>query len=241
MWVVGYFGYWKAAVLLLPAVLVFRRRFLGTGVAVYVGAIVGAAAVAWVFNTISDATLYRYTFPMLFAAAIGATGLVLRDGKWNWRGAVAGVWVVGVIGNNVPGAVRNSSGEVKDIVAWNTRPRVFVPPRLVEAYVEAQKAIPAGRRVYVAVSVPSLLDFSRNRIYLGDELGVVGLEPGIPVFGGAEAVRGYFVAKGIRYVMAVDFDSAAGLYSRPVWERFRDAAGQPAGGDVIEHNLARWC
>ena len=238
MWVAGYFGYWKAAVLLVPVVLVFKRRLLGTGMPVYVGAIVGAAAVAWVFNTISDATLYRYTFPMLFAAAIGAVGLVLREGEWNWRTAVAAVWVVGMIGINVPGAVRNFSSDVKEVGAWNTRPRVFMPPGLVDAYVEAQKAIPAGEGVYVAVSVPSLLDFSRNRIYLGDELGVVGPAPGIPVFGGAEAVREYFVSKGIHYVMAVDFDSALGLYSRPVWERFRDAAGQPAGGDVIEHNLA---
>ncbi len=237
-WVVGYFGYWKAVVLLVPVVLVFRRRFWGTGVAVYLGAIVGAAAVAWVFNTISDATLYRYTFPMLFAAAVGAVGLVLREGRRDWRGIVAGAWVVGMIGISVPGAVRNFSSEVKEVVAWNTQVRVFVPPRLVDAYVSAQKAIPAGEGVYVAVSVPSLFDFSRNRIYLGDDLGVVAPDPGIPVFGGVEAVRDYFLAKGIHYVMAVDFDSALGLYSRPVWERFRDAAGQPVGGDVIEHNLA---
>ena len=144
-----------------------------------------------------------------------------------------------MIALNLPATAQYYAAGVKQIIAWNTQPRVFAPPRLVDAYIAAQNAIPPREPVYVAVSVPSLLDFSRNPLYLGDELGAVAPDPGIPVFAGPEAVRTYFLSKGIHYVMAVDFDSALGLYSRPVWQRYREGNG--GGGipaDVIEHNLA---
>ncbi|MGN6367664.1 MAG: hypothetical protein ACTHN5_05340 [Phycisphaerae bacterium] len=239
--VAGYFAYWKAALLVVPVVLLMRRRSGGgwaSALAVYAGAICGTAAVAWVFTAISDETLYRYTFPMLFAGAICAVGVALREGVRGWRGIGAVAWIVVVVAVNVVPSVKEYWRGMGEVVAWNTRPRVFAPPRLVDEYVAAQRSMPAGAGVYVAASMPSLLDFSRNRVCVGDELGVVAPDPGIPVFEGAEAVRMYFLSKGIHYVMAVDFDSALGLYSRPVWERFRAAQGQPVAGDVIEHNLA---
>lgn len=236
--VTGYLTYWKAVVLIVPVVLIWRRRFRGTGLAIYAGAICGSLAVAWVFTAISNATLYRYTFPMLFAAALYAIGLTLRSGRWSWRSTVASAWVVMMLALNVPAAWGNHARSVEEMVTWNTKPRVFAPPRLVDQYVSAQQAIPAGEGVYAAVSLPSLLDFSRNRVFLADELGIVAPDPGIPVLSGPAAVRAYFLSKGIHYILAVNFDEAAGLYSRPVYVAFRGHPEHLFMGDVIEHNLA---
>jgi hypothetical protein len=68
------------------------------------------------------------------------------------------------------------------------------------AYSMAQRSIPQGQAVIARCFDPCLLDFKRNPVYIVDML-ILGPKPGMPVFGGGEAVAKYLLSQKIRYVL----------------------------------------
>jgi hypothetical protein len=65
----------------------------------------------------------------------------------------------------------------------------------------SQAAIPAGATVLADIRSSYGFDFRRNKIYICDWCGMAGLPPGMPIDGGAEALRRYLVSAGISYVI----------------------------------------
>lgn len=94
-----------------------------------------------------------------------------------------------------------------------------------QRYARLQAAIPAGERVAVMLDDPAFLEFSRNRIFNLDTPGYASPSPGLPAFGGADALRAYLRGLGIRYVAFVRSDRSRYFYRRPfwVWRIFNDA------------------
>jgi hypothetical protein len=68
------------------------------------------------------------------------------------------------------------------------------------SYLKAQQSVPQGQVIIARLTHPFLLDFKRNKIFIVDWL-ILGPKPGMPVFQGGEAVAGYLISRGIRYVM----------------------------------------
>ena len=71
-----------------------------------------------------------------------------------------------------------------------------------EEYRKAQYSVPLGETILVRIRMPFLLDFKRNKIFIVDQL-IMGLEPGMPVFKGGNAVGDYLISKGVRFVIYV--------------------------------------
>lgn len=94
-----------------------------------------------------------------------------------------------------------------------------------QRYARLQAAIPAGERVLVMLDDPAFLDFARNRIFNLDTPGYASPSPGLPAFGGPDALRAYLRGLGIRYVAFVRSDRSRYFYRRAfwVWRIFNDA------------------
>ena len=63
-----------------------------------------------------------------------------------------------------------------------------------------QAAIPAGEPVFARLRVTYPFNFRRNRIFVGDYLGMAGLPPGMPIDQGPQALARYFLNCGIHFI-----------------------------------------
>lgn len=70
----------------------------------------------------------------------------------------------------------------------------------VRRYAALQQSIPPGSALITRVKHPYLLDFGRNRVFVVDWPGGASPPPGMPTFGGGNALADYFIARRIRYV-----------------------------------------
>jgi len=108
---------------------------------------------------------------------------------------------------------------------------------LAAEYRDAQTAVPAGERVFVAASFPTHFDFARNKILVADIPGAASLPPGMPVFEGPAAVKTYLLSQGIRYVIYSEGDNIQNMYSRAFWEDVREHP-ERATPDIV--NVSRF-
>ncbi|MCY3023533.1 MAG: hypothetical protein NTW87_31520 [Planctomycetota bacterium] len=65
----------------------------------------------------------------------------------------------------------------------------------------AQESVPPGARILVRAAWPSLMDFSRNPVYVADRPGMFSPPPGMPLGEGPEALAEYLTANGVSYVI----------------------------------------
>jgi hypothetical protein len=91
-------------------------------------------------------------------------------------------------------------------------------------YAAMQEAVPLGARLVVMVDDPVYLDFRRNEIANLDTPGWASPAPQMPSFSGPEAMRGYFLDSGIRYVAFVRSERSRYFFRRDfwVWRIFND-------------------
>lgn len=92
-------------------------------------------------------------------------------------------------------------------------------------YAAMQADVPAGARLAVMVDDPELLDFARNDIANLDTPGYASPAPQMPMFCAPDALRGYFLDQGLRYLAFVRPTASRYFYRRDfwVWRIFNDA------------------
>lgn len=83
---------------------------------------------------------------------------------------------------------------------------------------ELQSRIPAGERILVMVDTPYMLDFSRNKIFNVESVGLCSPFGGLPFFKGPEELKRYLVKNNINYVLFVHSESALMYYRRDYWK-----------------------
>lgn len=226
--------------LLLPLLLCLRKRGWQI-IPIGVGAIAMLAALLDQLYPASDANIYRYAFGGLYAAAIAATGLTLRDfaGRLVAPLVLGGFFLCGLaswrigspchlhhtIANEIAPdilALREGIGPrllfLQRFGVANGVPDSLEFPDFVQAQRQAQAAIPPGARVLVAIDAPWALDYRRNDLVLLDEPGVCSPAPGMPMFQGPDALKRYLQSQGIDFLLLVDFDHAAGNDYRRNWQ-----------------------
>lgn len=173
------------------------------------------------FNRSDFENLYRYTFPVVFGSAAAAAVMGIASARRRELAAagVAGLFLAVVF---LPAGM---------LFLWNDRARLWGKmeqsplgsvARSVPNYRSAQEAIPAGEAVFVAAAMPNLLDFTRNPLFVCDAPGAASPDPGLPIFEGSGAVKGYLLKKGIRYVMFVDPNEDLTNFSRAMWQRAKE-------------------
>jgi hypothetical protein len=212
--------------LLIPAVLMFRRKLMATAVALYVSAIGCSAAMAWVFTTSDRFNIYRYNYAMLFAAAIGVIAWTLRRRFRIASPAAAGMVIVIAIGGiaweggaNVKWYAKDFRNSMRNLSMdyghSGNDLSLFLDPRFrhVENYREAQSDIPRGRAFLAITNCPLLFDYARNPIFNIDHPGAASPPPGMPMNDPA-ALAAYLKKLGIEYVIYSDWDTALMQYSR---------------------------
>jgi hypothetical protein len=77
----------------------------------------------------------------------------------------------------------------------------------------------AGESIVVAVAEPFRFDMKRNRVYTLDQPGAMGPGGKYPVFEGPEVVAKFFLANGVRYIIAMDFHNGHELFHIERWKR----------------------
>jgi hypothetical protein len=179
--------------------------------------VIGALFVAILFSVVLHEETARYTFANEFAAVLAIATAAASRG---WRpfdmqvGApLAAMAVFAQIAETRSPAEGAYKGYLEDIRERMHTPRPVDPPAAEDArYARLQAAVPDGKRVLVMVDEPYRFDFARNPVFIIDYPGLVSPRPGIPLFGGPEAVAMYLLGLGIRYAIVLD-DGGERLYS----------------------------
>jgi len=215
--------------LVLAAPAAARRWHQRPIAALWVGAIVGCAALVMFLPEADVSAIQRYTFAMLVAFMIG-TALAASEHTVTAGGradtavlAVVLIALVVQVQGNAGTLERNLSRALERIAAHDRDPSPLLATQ--PAVRRVQEAVPAGERLLAMIERPYLFDFKRNRVVLLDQTGAVSPPPGIPLSSG-EAMAGYLVGQGIRYFAFSYPDKAQYLYSRAHWTRLR-TGGQP--------------
>ena len=228
-------------VLLLPVLLAFARRYWKNELPLYAAALFTTAVTVLSFTRASYASLYRYSFPALFAVACALILSAATRGAgsawgagilpagysakrlWPARLTAAFAWLIiaALTLLHAPAAARWLWQDRAALWSDDTTPLVQVA-QAQRLYRDAQNAIPAGKPFLAAVSYPSLLDFSRNPIVSVDAPGAASPDPGMPLFAGGPAVKAYLKNLGIDYMMLVDENSDLTLFSRKAYTDTHD-------------------
>jgi len=218
--------------LVLAAPALARRWQLRPIAALWVGSVLGCAALVMFLPEADVSAIQRYTFAFLVAFMLG-TALAASEHAVTAGGradtAVLAVVLIALgvqVQANAGMLERNLSRALERIAANDRESRDPPPLAATQAAVRrVQEAVPAGERVLSMIERPYLLDFKRNRVLLLDQPGAVSPPPGIPLSSG-EAMAGYLLEQGIRYFAFSYPDKAQYLYSRAHWTRLR-TGGQP--------------
>jgi hypothetical protein len=204
--------------LMFVVTMVWQRKVLSAVFPLCAAALIASLAVQLATGGIAAP---RYSFSFNFAAAIVAIadGLVPQRGR---GGQVAAVPILAVLATGL--LLGDSFQTLRD----NIRPAMLdfdhvirgqAPTYTLETpvavsdtiltdsvleqkprYLAAQSSIPAGATVLTRLTLPFLLDFRRNQIYVADIPGGASPPPGMPTDEGPEALASYLNKQNIRYV-----------------------------------------
>jgi hypothetical protein len=215
----GFVVYGPMWLLLTPLLLVVEKRYWRAALPLALASVLGSLAVAATLPSAFYYSLYRYSFPVLFAATLAALALGGRvrggrRGRVRWVAAI--MWCGLILTIYLPYTVRHQAELARMAVLPQVRLYSFAPPKMVEEYRAIQDLVPAGEAIYSIVNVPTIFDFGRNPIYTADHVGIASPDPGIPAGRGRpEEVLSYFQKLDIKYIVAAHFDSAQAPYYRP--------------------------
>ncbi len=148
-----------------------------------------------------DRSLWRYGFPVLAAALAVLVGECLppagrRAGPVTLGALAVAAFFVGRERALVAGGFREAARDVTSAVSG----RPLTDPALSAGYSSLLSSVPAGARVLTRLRYTYLLDPARHRLLLFSMPGMSSPPPGLPFFGGPEAVARYLGGEGIRYV-----------------------------------------
>lgn len=107
--------------------------------------------------------------------------------------------------------------DLDEMLRRNVAPQRDEDTPMGRTYARLQAAVPERAPLLVMLDQPYHLDFRRNPVLNLDMPGLASPAPGIPAFVGPEAVAGYLLAKGIRYVAFVDPERSHFQYRSAVW------------------------
>jgi hypothetical protein len=204
-----------APVWILGAGLLLRRRAGGArGVP---AAFLAASLTSHVALTAMHPTpAYRYSWAFLFACLLVLlVGSVAPRARRGWpavRAAAPGLLALATLGWAHARETREHwagvPATIRDAVEQSRSPGF--KSRWARRYARMQQAVPAGETLLTRLEYPFTLDFSRQRIFVADYPGGSSPPPGMPSFEGAEALAGYLLGQGVRYV-AYSYRSEAGF------------------------------
>ncbi|MEW5855560.1 MAG: hypothetical protein AB2A00_42695, partial [Myxococcota bacterium] len=162
----------------------------------------------------------RYNMPFVCVASLAVLLAVARSrSSLSTRVALALALVAGA-------AQLSKSGTnlkyIQEALAFLPKRCAAGPTRAEPLYARLQAAVPAGAPVVAMVEYPWMLDAARNKVLFLDSLGFAAPPPGIPFDDGPDAIRAYFRGLGLRYMVAVDPESArwrSSFYGVATWEQ----------------------
>lgn len=207
---------WPLVLSLFPLLFV---KSLKVGFEVFIAVIVSVFLVAESCAVVIPSEVYRYTFPLLYAATCFSLG-----GLASFTASTLSFPSLAVLGVIIALLFPNISTGVVLLreMAFGLRAQIkptqgFFQPGMRDSLLSLQNAVPQGERILSVVDAPYYFDFKRNRIDTINSIGGAGPGGGIPVEKGPSALKEYFLRLGYRYVIAVDFHSAVLLYNRQHW------------------------
>ncbi|MGO9833372.1 MAG: hypothetical protein ACLP1X_04080 [Polyangiaceae bacterium] len=200
--------------------------------ALTVATLVGLLAQSWQSAAFGADATARYYFAYVAATAVIVAMSVGRNAA---RAALAGVAVAGHVAlthddtrDALSSSVANAIAAI-DESSWELQ--VFDAKSA--DYLEVQSYIPPHVPIATAVLEPFRFDFQRNVIYVLDTLGGMGPKPGWPLRQGPEALGGYFLANGVRYLVSVDFNLPGEFYNKAHWTSHLSRIGSYLQGEAI--------
>jgi hypothetical protein len=135
-------------------------------------------SLAMTFHVATETT-FRYSQPILYAAMI-ATGLHGYFGARETRVGLGLALCLAVFVGSLWVNLHHKMAWVREVVRAG-RPSTLPEPGEERRLREAQSAIPEGRTVAVGLQDAFLLDFTRNRIFNLDTMGMASPPPGLPI------------------------------------------------------------
>ena len=193
----------------------------------FLGGVLGGLGLIHALRSLDDRdSLGRYYFAFAFAYALGASMVAVSyasraargSSRYFAAGAVALAAIVAHLGATHDAIRDLYEGDVAAIVARDDDKPADEHHELDNLYAELQRAVPRGAPLLVLLDEPFRLDFSRNHIMLLDQPGAVSPPPGLPIGRGEEALAGYLLSQGVRYI-AFRIDDASPEYGPANWRR----------------------
>lgn len=216
-----YFSQPLAVVALTGLVIHVFRRGDRASLALYLGALVVAAATATTLTNDTALTQHRFVAPALNAALV-ATVIHFLKGIWEDLAEKGGTSPMPRAGDAIfiafallmaPYSVYHNTSRLID----GLDARVITPQQRA-AYAEMQAAVPRGERMLAIIDQAFALDYTRNTIFNIDMPGGASPDPGMPFFKGPRALKEYLIGQSVRYVAFRDFETPDYcLYRRDVW------------------------
>ncbi len=210
-----------------------NRTHIQWGVRMHVAAtaivVAWVAVLAYMWWALGSPTVYPRFWAPLFLACVLIPIALMNGGQIHRRAqsaasGLAAVAVVAIVTGVVAATPREAANYVLSAATDTMSGRVssqleadrYATRR--DEYAMAAARIPAGSRVLAAVDVPSLLLSGGFELDTIDLVGSTSPPPHLPYFQGTEAKLQWLRAHGYRYIIAVDPDASAGLYSRSAQE-----------------------
>lgn len=138
----------------------------------------------------------RYAAPILFGAFMA---LAVR--RFTSLRLLALLFAVGLIFASGDSNLFSRLTRCSKNIAQAAKTPVYAPSaEELASYRGLQAAVPPGAVLLARLSLPMLLDFNRNTVYVIDWPGGASPAPGLPSFKGGEALAEYLRSKSIRYV-----------------------------------------
>jgi hypothetical protein len=215
----------QALALIVPVfVIALRRRRWRTELPIYLAALLTMAMTILAFNRSDFENLYRYTFPIVFGSAAAAIlpGLLTPVRRRDFVASSAAVLFMGIV--FLPAGIAFFRDDRVTLWTRMDKSPLWSVVKSIPFYQEAQASIPPGQPVFVAASMPNLLDFIRNPLFICDAPGAASPDPGLPIFQGSQAVKAYLQHKGIHYLLIVDPNEDLTNFSRQRWTYAKEHA-----------------
>jgi hypothetical protein len=197
-------------------------------VAWFVASVLGFGLLVHGFPAADTTSMWRYAFgyalPLfaVFVLEVDASAVELPViGRWLLLAAI-----LVQLATSRAGLVKAYAKSFRDVseaavIGGRGDPNARVERRRYEAM---QAAVPAGARLVVMLDDPAFLDYSRNPIANLDTPGFASPWPQLPSFTSADALRGYLLDQGLRYVAFVRPERSRYFFRREfwVWRIFND-------------------